>query len=213
MTARVPIAAGYTPQKQGATRVIEQPAATRDPVSERLRRAYGFDEVALVPGAVTIDPAEVDTSVELAGRRLEIPFLAAAMDAVVDPDFAVSMTRHGGMAFVNLEGLYSRYRDPSAVIERVAAAESGEAAAAVLSDAYEAPIRDDLIAALIGRIKAQGGIAAVATTPRLPPRPAPTCSWCSRRSPRPATSRPPGACCPSRTWPAASRCRSWWATP
>jgi IMP dehydrogenase len=165
MTARVPIAAGYTPQKQGATRVIEHPAATRDPVGQRLRRAYGFDEVALVPGAVTIDPAEVDTSVELAGRRLAIPFLAAAMDAVADPDFAVSMTRHGGMAFVNLEGLYSRYADASAVIERVAAAESGEAAAAVLADAYEAPIRDDLIAALIGRIKAQGGIVAVATTP------------------------------------------------
>jgi IMP dehydrogenase len=165
MTARAPIAAGYTPQKQGASRVIEQPAATRDPASERLRRAYGFDEVALVPGAVTIDPAEVDTSVELAGRRLEIPFLAAAMDAVADADFAVSMTRQGGMAFVNLEGLYSRYPDASAVIERVASAESGEAAAAVLADAYEAPIRDDLIAALIGRIKTQGGIAAVATTP------------------------------------------------
>jgi IMP dehydrogenase len=151
--------------------VIDQPTLARppisagDPIAARLRRAYGFDEVALVPGAVTVDPAEVELAVEIGGRRLEIPFIAAAMDAVADVDFAVSMSGHGGLAFVNLEGLYTRYEDAGSIIERVAAADSGEAAAHLLAEAYAAPVRDDLIVAIIARIKAQGAVAAVATTP------------------------------------------------
>ena len=80
-----------------------------DTTSTRLRRAYGFDEVALVPGAITVDPAEVDLTTEVGGHRLEIPFIASAMDAVADADFAARMSGHGGLAFVNLEGLYTRY--------------------------------------------------------------------------------------------------------
>ena len=142
-----------------------EPPEVRAPAEARLRRAYGFEEVALVPGAVTAEPAEVDLSVEIGGFVLQVPFLAAAMDAVADADFAARMSRHGGLAFVNLEGLYTRYADASKVIERVAAAESGQVAASVLADAYREPVRDDLIAALITRIKSQGAIAAVSTTP------------------------------------------------
>jgi IMP dehydrogenase len=131
----------------------------------RLRRAYGFEEIALVPGAVTVDPAEVDVSAEIGGFQLQLPFLAAAMDAVADADFAVRLARHGGVAFVNLEGLYTRYDDAGPVIERVAAAGSAAEAASVLAEAYRAPVRDDLISALITRIKAAGALAAVATTP------------------------------------------------
>src|SRR5688500_5292200 len=144
--------------------LIDQPPV-RDLIETRLRRAYGFEEVALVPGSVTADPAEVDVSTEIGGFRLELPFLAAAMDAVSDADFAVRLHRHGGVAFVNLEGLYTRYEDASPIIDRVAAAESSQAAAHVLAEAYEQPVRDELISALITRIKAQGAIAAVATTP------------------------------------------------
>jgi IMP dehydrogenase len=144
--------------------LIDQ-APVRDATEARLRRAYGFEEVALVPGAVTADPAEVDLSVDLAGTRLRIPFLAAAMDAVVDAAFAIRMTEAGGVAFVNLEGLYTRYEDAGQIIERVVAAPDGRAAAHILADAYERPVRDELIRELIGRIKAGGGIAAVATTP------------------------------------------------
>jgi IMP dehydrogenase len=140
-------------------------AEPADPVERRLRRAYGFEEVALVPGEVTVDPSEVELAVEIGGRRLEIPFIAAAMDAVADADFAVRMTTAGGIAFVNLEGLYTRYEDASPIIERVAAAETGQAAAHVLAEAYAAPIRDELIAAIITRITSQGGVAAVSTTP------------------------------------------------
>jgi IMP dehydrogenase len=131
----------------------------------RLRRAYGFEEVSLVPGAVTVDPAEVDTSVDIGGLRLEIPFLVAAMDAVSDADMAIRMHRLGGLAVVNLEGLYARFTDASEVIEAVAAAPDDRAAAHVLAEAYEAPIRPELITALVTRIKAAGAAAAVATTP------------------------------------------------
>ncbi|HEX6140876.1 MAG TPA: GuaB3 family IMP dehydrogenase-related protein [Candidatus Limnocylindria bacterium] len=142
---------------------VRVPVATAG--ETRLRRAYGFEEVALVPGAVTADPGEVDLATEIGGHRLEIPFIAAAMDAVADADFAVRMHGHGGLAFVNLEGLYTRYEDAAPIIERVAAAESAQAAGAILADAYAEPIHDELIAALITRIKAQGAVAAVATTP------------------------------------------------
>ena len=138
-----------------------------DATSTRLRRAYGFDEVALVPGAITVDPAEIDLTTEIGGRRLEIPFLASAMDAVANADFAARLSVHGGMAFVNLEGLYTRYEDASPIIARVAAADSNQQAAEVLADAYAAPVRDELIVAVITRIRAQGGLAAVATTPAM----------------------------------------------
>ena len=144
--------------------MIDQ-APARAETATRLRRAYGFDEVALVPGAVTADPSEVDLSVEIGGVALRIPFIAAAMDAVADADFAIRMTEAGGMAVVNLEGLYTRYEDATPVIERVIGAPSGAEAAHVLAEAYAAPVRDELITVLIGRIKAGGGIAAVATTP------------------------------------------------
>jgi IMP dehydrogenase len=147
--------------------LIDQQPVIRDATASRLRRAYGFEEVALVPGAVTVDPPEVDLSVEIAGRRLAIPFIAAAMDAVSDVDFAVRMSQAGGLAFVNLEGLYTRYENAGPIIERVVAAESGQAAAHVLAEAYGAPVRDELIRSLIERIKAAGGIAAVATTPAV----------------------------------------------
>ena len=145
--------------------MIDPSTLVADATSTRLRRAYGFDEVALVPGAVTVDPAEIDLTTEIGGRRFEIPFIAAAMDAVADADFAARLSHHGGVAFVNLEGLYTRYDDATPIIERVAAAGSNQEATELLAGAYAAPVRDELITAVISRIRAQGGIAAVATTP------------------------------------------------
>ena len=134
-------------------------------IGGRLRRAYGFEEVSLVPGAVTIDPAEVDTSVDIGELRLEIPFLAAAMDAVSDAEMAVRLHRLGGLAVVNLEGLYTRFADAGPIIEQVVAAPDGLAAGRILAGAYDEPIRPDLISGLITRIKSAGAAAAVATTP------------------------------------------------
>jgi IMP dehydrogenase len=145
--------------------LIDPAILSPDATSSRLRRAYGFDEVALVAGAVTFDPAEIELTTEVAGHQLQIPFIAAAMDAVADADFAARMSRHGGLAFINLEGLYTRYEDAGPIIEQVAEAASNQEAAELLAGAYAAPVRDELITALITRVRAQGGVAAVATTP------------------------------------------------
>src|ERR1700694_3972302 len=87
---------------------------------KRARRAYGFDEVALVPGRVTINPEEVDSSFQLGTLRLAVPIVAAAMDGVVDVRFAVEMGRLGGMAVLNLDGLQTRYADPTSALEEIA---------------------------------------------------------------------------------------------
>ena len=83
---------------------------------KRARRAYGFDEVALVPGRVTVNPAEIDVSFSVNGTTLEIPFLAAAMDGVVDTRFAAEMGHLGGLAVLNLDGVQTRYEDPADVL-------------------------------------------------------------------------------------------------
>ncbi|MGI8871654.1 MAG: GuaB3 family IMP dehydrogenase-related protein [Candidatus Limnocylindria bacterium] len=145
--------------------MIDQRTLLPDQTATRLRRAYGFDEVALVPGVVTADPAEVQLTTVIGEQRLEIPFLAAAMDAVADAAMAVRMSRLGGAAFINLEGLYTRYEDPAPVIDRVVGAETAPEAAHLLAEAYAAPVRDELIFAIIRRVKAEGAVAAVATTP------------------------------------------------
>ena len=90
--------------------------------NRKARRTYGFDEIALVPGEVTINPDEVDTSWEIGGRRFDVPIIASAMDGVVDPNFAVKMSRLGGLAVLNLEGIQSRYEDPQSILEDIAEA-------------------------------------------------------------------------------------------
>src|SRR5438093_1350831 len=85
----------------------------------KARAAYGFDDIALVPGALTINPNEVDISWELGGHRFQIPVMAAAMDGVVSPALAIEMGRLGGLAVLNLEGIFSRYENPEAVLDRI----------------------------------------------------------------------------------------------
>ena len=81
------------------------------PRFKELRRGYGFDDVAIVPGAVTINPDQTDVGFSLGGFDFELLFLASAVDAVVSPRFAVAMAQSGGLAILNLEGVYSRYED------------------------------------------------------------------------------------------------------
>ena len=100
----------------------EDRARRRLSKTDTLRPTYGFDDVSLAPGTETLDPADVDTTVEIGGLTLSIPILAAAMDAVVDAAFAGSLARLGGLAVLNLEGLQTRYADPAPVIERIAIA-------------------------------------------------------------------------------------------
>jgi IMP dehydrogenase len=129
-----------------------------------LRHAYGFDDVSLAPGPRTIEPADVDTSVEIAGLHLAIPILAAAMDAVVDVRSAAELHRLGGVAVLNLEGVQTRYDEPDAVLERIAEAPVDEVQER-LSAAYEPPVREELVARRIGELHAAGSVAVVSSTP------------------------------------------------
>jgi IMP dehydrogenase len=131
----------------------------------KARAAYGFDDIALVPGTLTINPGDVDVSWELGGRRFEIPIIAAAMDGVVGPRLAVEMGRLGGLAVLNLEGIFSRYEEPEAVIERITSA-SLEEATRIIQSIYGEPIKEDLIHTRISDLKKGGGPVAVSSIPQ-----------------------------------------------
>ena len=134
------------------------------PARKALREAYGFDDVAIVPGSLTINPELTDVATELAGRRLDVPILAAAMDAVVDPAFAIQVGSRGGLAVLNLEGLQCRFDDPDEVLQEVAESDT-ESSTAILQKAYETPIRDELVGRRVAEIKAGVAAAAVSVTP------------------------------------------------
>src|SRR5216683_5988691 len=131
----------------------------------KARVAYGFDDIALVPGTVTVNPNEVDISWELCGHRFELPIIAAAMDGVVGPRLAVEMGRHGGLAVLNLEGIFSRYANPDEVLERIVSA-SQEEATKIIQSIYGEPIKEELIHQRIQAIKKGGGPAVVSSIPQ-----------------------------------------------
>jgi IMP dehydrogenase len=126
--------------------------------------SYGFDDVALVPGMDTLDPELCDLSWEIGPLSFDLPILAAAMDGVVDPGFAVRFHRQGGLAVLNLEGLHGRYDDPAQVYARIAAAPSEEAAT-LLQDLYRAPVREECVRHSVRKSKAAGARLAVSATP------------------------------------------------
>ncbi len=137
--------------------------------NKKARRVYGFDEVALVPSALSVDPRDVDTSWTLDRHKFAIPIVASAMDAAVNPQMAVEMTRLGGFAVLNGEGLQTRYDDAEAILSEIAETPS-EQIIEKMQKLYTAPVRDDLIAKRIQEIKAGGGIAAISAIPPTAPR-------------------------------------------
>ncbi len=132
--------------------------------SKELRPAYGFDEVAIVPGTVTVNPELTDVHFSIAHLTFDHPIVAAALDAVVNPDFAIEASKRGGLAVMNLEGLQCRHEDAEAKIREVA--ESGqEDSAALIQQLTAAPLKEELIGRRVREIKEGGGIAAVSCTP------------------------------------------------
>jgi IMP dehydrogenase len=129
------------------------------------RRAYGFDEIALVPGAVTVNPEEVNITTRLGSLKMEIPFLASAMDGVVDAKFAIAMGKLGGLAVLNLDGIHSRYDNVEEVYAKIAAAPP-EAATELVQKLYKEPIKEKLIAKRVKEIKAGKVKAAVSCIPQ-----------------------------------------------
>ena len=143
------------------------PAAARRAFRSKvdtIRPTYGFEDVSLAPGTDTIEPSDVDLAQVFCGIDLAIPVLASAMDAVVDARMAGELARLGGLAVLNLEGLQTRYDDPDAILDRIASAADADVQD-LLAEAYQRPIREDLIAARIDAIHAAGAKAAVAATP------------------------------------------------
>ena len=159
-------------------RTETSPAAARRVFHSKvdtIRPTYGFEDVSLAPGTDTVEPADVDLGQVFCGIQLDIPILAAAMDAVVDVRLAGELGRLGGLAVLNLEGVQARYDDPDAVLARIATAPDGEVQA-LLAEVYQQPIREELIAARIEAIHAAGGRAAVAATPAAARRFGPFCA-------------------------------------
>ncbi len=137
-----------------------------------LRRVYGFDEVAIAPGSITINPELTSTDFSVDGITLSTPVLGGAMDAVSSPEFAGEMDRLGGMAVTNMEGVHSRYEDPQAVIEEIVGTPQAEVTS-LLQRVYSAPIREDLIGERVDEIKRSGAKCAVSFTPARTKRLAP----------------------------------------
>lgn len=131
----------------------------------RARRCYGFDEISLVPGKITINPNEVDTTFEIAKKKFSVPILAAAMDGVTDVRFAIEMARLGGLAVLNLEGIQTRYEAPDEIIEKIIRAKE-DRATELIQSIYLKPIKEKLIIKRIGEIKSKAKFAIVSSTPQ-----------------------------------------------
>ncbi len=142
------------------------------PQFKEMRRCYSFDEVALVPGDTTINPEQVNIDFALGNFTFPIPILASAMDAVVDPRFAVLLSRLGGLAVLNLEGVQTRYEDADAVLAEIASVPDNEVTP-FLQKVYSAPIKENLVGERIKEIKRAGAICAASVTPQTTKRFAP----------------------------------------
>ena len=132
---------------------------------KKARRAYGFDDVAIVPSRRTRDPDDVDISWTLGPYRFELPLLAAALDGVVSPKTAGIIGRLGGLAVLNLEGIFCRYEDADTQLDRIASLPQHEATR-VMQDIYREPVKRELIAQRIREIKEQGVVVAASLTPQ-----------------------------------------------
>ncbi|MFO8143821.1 MAG: GuaB3 family IMP dehydrogenase-related protein [Dehalococcoidales bacterium] len=130
----------------------------------QLRRAYGFDEVAIVPGDVTINPDHVNTEFHIEGSTFPIPIIASAMDAVIDVKTAILMSQMGGLGVLHLEGIQTRYDRPEEILSEIAGAPNSEVTA-LLQKIYSQPIQEHLIGERIRAIKKAGAVCAVSVTP------------------------------------------------
>jgi IMP dehydrogenase len=135
------------------------------PQFKEMRRCYGFDEVALVPGDITVNPEQVNIDFTIGTFTFPLPILASAMDAVVDARLTALLSRLGGLAVLNLEGVQTRYEDADAVLAEVASVPDEEVTP-FLQKVYSAPIKKNLVGERIKEIKRAGAICAASVTPQ-----------------------------------------------
>ncbi|MEO8425496.1 MAG: GuaB3 family IMP dehydrogenase-related protein [Verrucomicrobiota bacterium] len=137
--------------------------------NRKARVTYGFDEIALVPGEVTINPNEVDTGFQIPRKDggsiiLKIPIIASAMDGVTDVRFCIEMGKLGGLGVINLEGVQTRYENPSAVLDKIVNANKD--VTNLLQKIYREPVKEKLISKRIEELKKAGVLAAVSSIPQ-----------------------------------------------
>ena len=132
---------------------------------KKARRAYGFDDIAIVPSRRTRDPDDVDISWKLGPYRFELPLMASAMDGVVSPRTAIEVGRLGGLAVLNLEGIFTRYEDAEEQLERISRLPKDEATHE-MQLIYQEPVKPELMRARIEEIKASGVVTAASLTPQ-----------------------------------------------
>ncbi len=142
------------------------------PKFKDMERAYGFEEVALVPGDTTINPDQTDTNFTLGKLTFSIPILAAAMDGIVDPNFAILTSKLGGLAVLNLDGIQTRYEKPDEVLAEIAQAPDAKVTS-LLQKIYSEPIKENLVGERIQTIKQAGATCAVSLIPANTKRLAP----------------------------------------
>ncbi|MDQ3146016.1 MAG: IMP dehydrogenase, partial [Actinomycetota bacterium] len=129
------------------------------------RRAYGFDDIAIVPSRRTRDPEDVDISWEVDAFRFDLPLMGAAMDGVISPATAIEIGRNGGVGVLNLEGLWTRYEDPEPLFDEIAEL-SADKATLRMQEIYAEPIKPELIGPRIREIKEAGVVSCASVTPQ-----------------------------------------------
>ena len=133
--------------------------------AKRGRRAYSFDDVAIVPSRRTRDPEEVSVAWQIDAYRFELPILAAPMDSVMSPQTAVAFGKHGGLGVLDLEGLWTRYDDPSELLAEVAGLHGAQATQR-LQEMYAEPIKPELITARLREMRESGVTVAGSLSPQ-----------------------------------------------
>jgi IMP dehydrogenase len=147
-------------------------SAKATPKFKQLKQSYGFDEVAIVPGDVTLNPDQTNTDFHIGDYTFSIPFITSAMDSVVDVKLAIQINKLGGLGVLNLDGIQARYENPDEVLDKIAKASDAEVTT-LLQKVYKEPIKDNLVGDRVRAIKKAGAICAISLIPANTKRLAP----------------------------------------
>src|SRR3989338_4386125 len=130
------------------------------------RKTFGFDEISLVPGKITLDLELCDTSFILGKHKFDFPIIASAMDSVVSPETAGLINKLGGLAVLNLQGIYTRYENYKEVLKEISEVDN-DSFVPLMQKIYQEPIKDHLVEKIIKEIKSTGAVCAVSSTPNI----------------------------------------------
>jgi IMP dehydrogenase len=147
-------------------------SAKASPKFKQLRQSYGFDEVSIVPGIVTLNPDQTNTEFRIGNFTFSIPFITSAMDSVVDVKLAIQINKMGGLGVLNLDGIQARYDNPDEILEKIARASDSEVTA-LLQKVYKEPLKDNLVGDRVKAIKEAGAVCAISLIPANTKRLAP----------------------------------------